>query len=687
MSDIYSPLSLSYRPWPRRDSSPPASADMERRTHKPTATSGSFYSGSAPVQFSESGIQSLELALETICRSSAGLSAHWLERHGSLKHSDLMLLFVEISRDKVASKVLSRLRGEQGQAVLNTLQMVLDHESASSPPSGVPRNFKRVLHLLLQLAKHSRRYPASLILSGVQREEGDALTGGHYAEIWRGRFCGKPVCVKVLREYIRSDIDRLLRTFCREAILWSHLVHENVLPFYGIYRTEGGAGRMCLISPWMENGNLKEYLECSPNSDRISLARDVSRGMLYLHEQGIVHGDLKGVNILISNSGRPLVADFGLSSIAEDSYIQASSTAVPSGTVRWQAPELFDPNAEDTRPTQLSDIYSLGCVFYEIFTGKMPFYEVPQHSVIACILAGKQPLKPARDSRAFQKWGLSKRIWKLCIQQSWARTPEERPKISQFLAPDMLGDTPPRFTPATAAVVRVRKEQSGGHEEELRFEDNQRQDGKERENREREREREKKRTRELEKERARELEGERMRDLKERERELEKRKGWGREQEEERGREKQHERAVRGFERDSERNADERTSESDSERGSVWDRIIELEENGQEGPRLISYTKKHWVFAPREVDWQDAPPRLPEQATAYTPPPPGSPVRPPSNVAVSSFPQGGFEFFGPGVVPSWTPMVPHPGHPPPFLMIPPPPWDPSTYPESGRFPK
>ncbi|KAF5315565.1 hypothetical protein D9611_004734 [Ephemerocybe angulata] len=387
----------------------------------------------------------LEVALDSIYSSSPTL--HRPEHLKGLEYLGMQSIFLRISHDQVASKALSRLQGGEGQVVLDALQLVLDHESTSSSRALSSHDFKRVLHLLLRLAKHSACYPGSLILPGIRREGDEPATAGHFGEIWKGQYRGKFVCVKVIKAYQKSDIKKLLKAstsllsaFCTEAILWSHLAHDNVLPFYGIHRLEGEAGRICLISPWMENGSIGEYLLRVPTADRYSLAGGVSRGILYLHAQGIIHGDLKGANILVTQTGRALVGDFGLSFVAENEYIQASSTVAPRGTVRWQAPELFDPDTEEAKPTKLSDVYSLGCVFYEIFTGRIPFYEVLREStVIAFIMSGRQPSKPAPDSEPFSQWGLSESLWKLCIQQSWARNPEERPKVSQFLAPGLLG--------------------------------------------------------------------------------------------------------------------------------------------------------------------------------------------------------------------------------------------------------
>ncbi|KAF5340586.1 hypothetical protein D9611_007325 [Ephemerocybe angulata] len=284
-------------------------------------------------------------------------------------YGDITRVFVDISADLAASRVLSSLTSKQAQTVMDALQLVLDYKSASRTRT----EQARVLRLLLKLATRYDLFPRSLILPHVAREHTHAVTSGNYGEIWKGRFRGHSVCMKMIKIYQRSDTKRLLRVFAREAIVWSLLEHENLLPFYGIYNLNDASKRICLISPWMENGCIGDYLRRHPGANRHATAIHVCDGLLYLHSQGIVHGDLKGANILVTSSGRACVADFGLSVVIEGEI--APEIGVPSlatgyssfgGTARWQAPELLDPNIEDAAPTELSDVYSLGCVMYEV---------------------------------------------------------------------------------------------------------------------------------------------------------------------------------------------------------------------------------------------------------------------------------------------------------------------------------
>ncbi|KAF8996209.1 kinase-like domain-containing protein [Cyathus striatus] len=183
---------------------------------------------------------------------------------------------------------------------------------------------KRLLVTTLKLSNKSSLYPKCLTLEGVTVEE-SAVTAGHFGEIWKGSFQGHAVCLKVVKVYQRSRIDDLLKAFSKEGIIWGHLCHENVLPFYGIYHLSDACGRICLTSPWMESGNVTEHLKRNPDANRIHLVLDAIEGISYLHDSGVIHGDLKGANILISPRGRACLADFGLSTVVDAEIVRWTS--------------------------------------------------------------------------------------------------------------------------------------------------------------------------------------------------------------------------------------------------------------------------------------------------------------------------------------------------------------------------
>ncbi|THV03350.1 hypothetical protein K435DRAFT_651560 [Dendrothele bispora CBS 962.96] len=144
--------------------------------------------------------------------------------------------------------------------------------------------------------------PPSLFLKHVVRDGSDALSGGGFADIWKGRFCNKTVCIKVPRMFTASDQktkDVTAFAFRHEALLWRQLNHPNVLPFLGVNVNLFTPARLCLISPWMENGNIIQYLTNHPGHDLLCTISEIAAGLNYLHNLSppIVHGDIRGVSI------------------------------------------------------------------------------------------------------------------------------------------------------------------------------------------------------------------------------------------------------------------------------------------------------------------------------------------------------------------------------------------------------
>jgi len=190
----------------------------------------------------------------------------------------------------------------------------------------------------------------------------------------------------------------------------------------------------------MENGHLVDFLYSrTPDTDCVPLYLDVALGLEYLHSENIIHADLKGLNILVSQSHRAYIADFGVTTI-----IHTTSTAkfykssnLAQGTTRWQAPELFsdmlDEIASETQPhnTKATDVYGFAMVGYEIFSGNLPFYDVKnEFQVILAMTKGIRPSRPSHE-RCWIR-GLNNEIWAL-IEDCWTGEPSERPFASQIV--------------------------------------------------------------------------------------------------------------------------------------------------------------------------------------------------------------------------------------------------------------
>lgn len=286
-------------------------------------------------------------------------------------------LLQALLRSESEKDTILKLRGRDADEVLVLLQSVVD-----SPGSGdllsrdKQQHFRRAAHrLLIRLSQECEQLPPDLFITGIERRA--QMTGGGFADIYLGRFREQPVALKCFR-YVQAnfrDKVHMRKLFFRECLIWKPLDHPRILPFLGI-EANLFDDRFCMVSPWMDNGSLITYLNTngSKSLDIHRLLFEIAEGLQYLHEQRIVHGDLRGANLLLDQDCHVLLADFGLSQ-----YVDATQVAGPSsarqGCTRWMAPELHFPEKYNLPfcRTFASDVYSFGCVCIEIYTQRSPF--------------------------------------------------------------------------------------------------------------------------------------------------------------------------------------------------------------------------------------------------------------------------------------------------------------------------
>ncbi|KZS88609.1 kinase-like protein [Sistotremastrum niveocremeum HHB9708] len=243
--------------------------------------------------------------------------------------------------------------------------------------------------------------------------------------------------------------------------IWYQLQHPNILPFFGFsfFPTGSTHGNhatesvLSLVSPWMKNGTILEYIKAHHIEDRITLLSEVTQGLAYLHEQDVVHGDLKSSNILVNDDGHAVLVDFGLTRLLLDPTavsVSFDSATNIRGTARYMAPELFLSDCDNPKPDKASDIWAFACVVLEVIGETIPYANCKSDpQVIYCIISQRLPYQSmvngTRNHRTiptdpdysghnkvrFESPGL----WEICLQ-SWSLDPTARPsafKISRIL--------------------------------------------------------------------------------------------------------------------------------------------------------------------------------------------------------------------------------------------------------------
>jgi beta-lactam-binding protein with PASTA domain/predicted Ser/Thr protein kinase len=215
-------------------------------------------------------------------------------------------------------------------------------------------------------------------LMGGRYELGELLGYGGMAEVHRGKDIrlGRDIAVKVLRADLARD-PSFQNRFRREAQAAAGLNHPAIVAVYdtGEDRTINGAeGDITpyIVMEFVEGRTLREVLKSEgqlPNQRAMEITAEVCSALDFSHRSGIVHRDIKPGNVMITNAGAVKVMDFGIARALADGAATVTATSAVIGTAQYLSPEQARGESVDAR----SDVYSTGCLLYELVTGHPPF--------------------------------------------------------------------------------------------------------------------------------------------------------------------------------------------------------------------------------------------------------------------------------------------------------------------------
>jgi serine/threonine-protein kinase len=239
-------------------------------------------------------------------------------------------------------------------------------ETTLEPPPAVPEpDPSSVSKITSVSAADEGRFVPGTLLGGRYRIIG-LLGRGGMGEVYRATdmMLGQSVALKFLPEEAASN-PRLLERFHGEVRVARQVSHPNVCRVYDIGEIEG----MPFISmEYVDGEDLADLLlriGRLPADKALETSRKLCAGLAAAHDRGVIHRDLKPQNIMINKRGEVVIMDFGLAAIAQ----QLSGAEVRNGTPAYMAPEQL----KGSEVTAKSDIYALGLVIYELFTGKKPY--------------------------------------------------------------------------------------------------------------------------------------------------------------------------------------------------------------------------------------------------------------------------------------------------------------------------
>ncbi|KAJ7114223.1 kinase-like domain-containing protein [Mycena epipterygia] len=288
--------------------------------------------------------------------------------------------------------------------------------------------------LLRTLCAATKDFPPTLFLELDSVDTNQQIGQGGFADIFLGRYKGQVIALKRLRVYKPepNEMLKFSKDLLQEVLTWVHLKHDYILPFFGLDEKTFEGYPPCIVTPYMRNGTMNNFVKnrngTLPNRRVDRLLFETAQGLAYLHSQNIVHGDLRGGNVLMDDGEHAQLADFGLA-IVTDATRRTTPTK-QRGSWRWMAPELHDYKLEFKR-TGASDVYAFACLCIEIYTGEQPFWNIQQEmAVVILVLEQKRPPRPSSSGPPDGTRAMSDGLW-ATVEACWAHKPSDRPDMGE----------------------------------------------------------------------------------------------------------------------------------------------------------------------------------------------------------------------------------------------------------------
>ncbi|KAK2974310.1 hypothetical protein RJ640_026871 [Escallonia rubra] len=254
------------------------------------------------------------------------------------------------------------------------------------------------------------------------------VASGSYGDLYKGTYCSQEVAIKILKAE-RVNVD-MQREFAQEVFIMRKVRHKNVVQFLGACTKPPS---LCIVTEYMSGGSVYDYLHKHKGTFKLptllKVAIDISKGMNYLHQNNIIHRDLKAANLLMDENEVVKVADFGVARVKAQSGVMTAET----GTYRWMAPELMAFTCSvflslkviEHKPyDHKADIFSFGIVLWELLTGKLPYeYLTPLQAAVGVVQKGLRPTIPKHTNTKLAE----------LLERCWQQDPTLRPDFPEII--------------------------------------------------------------------------------------------------------------------------------------------------------------------------------------------------------------------------------------------------------------
>src|SRR6476620_1218295 len=261
-------------------------------------------------------------------------------------------------------------------------------------------------------------------------QSGDLVGRGRMSEVYRARDLrlGRDVAVKVLRADLARDPAAHTR-FRREAQNAASLNHPSIVAVYDTGEAQGEAGIVpYIVMEYVDGETLREIVArdgALPSRRALEIAAEICAALDFSHRHGVVHRDITPANVMVNGAGMAKVMDFGIARAVKNGSAPTTATTI-IGTAQYLSPEQARGDTGDAR----SDIYSAGCVLYELLCGTPPF------TGDSPIVVASQHVRMAARPPSEAAPGLSRDIDALVLK-SLSKNPQNRYQTADEMRKDL----------------------------------------------------------------------------------------------------------------------------------------------------------------------------------------------------------------------------------------------------------
>ncbi|XP_043716021.1 MAP3K epsilon protein kinase 1-like isoform X3 [Telopea speciosissima] len=263
---------------------------------------------------------------------------------------------------------------------------------------------------------------------------GDEIGKGAHARVYKGLDLENGDFVAIKQVSLENIAQEDLNIIMQEIDLLKNLNHKNIVKYLGSSKTKT---HLHIILEYVENGSLANIIKPNkfgpfPESLVAVYIAQVLEGLVYLHEQGVIHRDIKGANILTTKEGLVKLADFGVATKLTEADINTHSAVV--GTPYWMAPEVIEMSGVSAA----SDIWSVGCTVIELLTCVPPYYDLQPMPALWRIVQDEHPPIPDHLSPEITDF----------LRQCFKKDARQRPDAKTLLLHPWIQNSRPTLQPS-----------------------------------------------------------------------------------------------------------------------------------------------------------------------------------------------------------------------------------------------